>query len=205
MTTVVIAEDYNESYDRLRIEVVEGNKITFDSWATFKPMHGRLKLEAPDKSIAYLGEFDSENGTFKKTVKILNPQNGTYIATFKIDNAEPRKYGITFKEIHPSTNTLTDVIISTDDIPDGFDEIITVRFDNTKLELIDACAITYEKELTSCTVSDWWMDIYSIGNGAVSFTVPRVKGQNLSEVLNVIRFRNLSVQPSYVMIITNLE
>lgn len=205
MQIVAFAEDNSMAYDNLTIDVEAGDKITFDTWASFEAIDGRLKLEAPDKSIVYLGEFNGIYGDYHKSVKLLNPQEGMYIATVKIQDEDFRKYGICFKEISPSPTGLTNVIIFTDDIPDGFDKTIRLRYDNSKLELTDGCALTHTKELSQCTIEELGIEMHSAGKGIVSFDVMRDSQKNLSEILNVIQFRQLNEQPSYAMIVIDLE
>lgn len=205
MQIVAFAEDNSMAYDNLTIDMEAGDKINFDTWASFEAIYGRLKLEAPDKSIVYLGEFNGMYGGYHKSVQLLNPQKGMYIATIKIQDEDFRKYGICFKKISPSPTGITNVIISTDDIPVGFDKTIRLRYDNSKMELTDGCSLTHTKELSQCTIEALGIEIHSAGNGAVSFNVEGDFQKNLSEILNVIQFRQLSNQPSYVMIVTDLE
>ena len=183
----------------------EDNTVFFKSNTLTDLPYANLCISDPDKSVVYIGKLDETQDGYSKRFRLQNVKSGTYNATVNFKYGKQKKVAFCIKELIPVSSEITNLIISTDDIPDGFDKEIRLKYDCTQLELIDGCAFTYQKELSDCIIDDVGIEIKSIGDGYISFGISRQADQNLFEILNVIQFRQISEQPTRVTIVTEME
>ncbi len=203
-SSALASMDFSDAYDNFEVSFSKEDTVLFETITDYEASKGKLIVTDPDKAVVYIGDFRGYYGGYTKHVKLLNPKEGTYNITAKIENMPPHKYAMSFKKVNPTPSSITNIIISTDDIPDGFDKIITLKYDTTKLELLDLCALSAPKEKDAGEIQSLGIELFASGYGKASFRVNCDDGERAKQILNVIQFRQLKDEPSYVTILTEL-
>ncbi len=85
------------------------------------------------------------------------------------------------------------LVVTAENIPENDNDVYTISYEPSKLELIDLCSLTYKKELTAGTIAGTDINIISVDttNGEIKFENPSTSTQNISKVLNSIKFKGL--------------
>ena len=99
-----------------------------------------------------------------------------------------------------NTGTLKRVIININNIPKLNHKIFTIAYDTSKLELVDACAFTAEKNTTTGAVEGTYIEILSVVNGQMTFKINKEFSGNVvtSGTVNMLTFKKLTAETASV-------
>jgi len=85
------------------------------------------------------------------------------------------------------------VVVSAVNLPANDSGTVALRYDSTKLGLVDLCLLTYDKELSPCTIADMGITIVSVDteDGEIVFSSPNLYDGYTSKLLNALEFVGL--------------
>jgi len=98
---------------------------------------------------------------------------------------------------------ICNLVITAENIPANDEGIYTVSYDPSKLEIVDACSLTYKNDITSGMVYGTNINLITIdtSNGKIKFANENSSSAMASQVVNSIRFKCLASETNTLITI----
>ena len=102
--------------------------------------------------------------------------------------------------VEGGVGSLDRVMVNISSIPMLHEKVFTINYDSTYLELIDICAFTNTKELTTGMVAGTYVEILSVMDGQVKFKINKTFSDKVvtSGVINMMTFKKISSETAVV-------
>lgn len=158
-------------------------------------------IENPNHMIVYIGSVPVINGVYTLSFRLDNPILGKYTGKLKVQQNQIVDIIFEVEDIRRIVENIScdinkefNLIIAAENTSQVDKTSYIIKYDPTKVKLLDSCSLTYDKEMSTGLIPGTNINILDINtsDGTIEFEITDSSTGRMSGILNTLKFVCLS-------------